>query len=203
MAEPRLDPFDITARARASYGPDGRLGLPRMATWPIFPFVTDGLQTRTVEDPVLPEPPRNGESGEDDCWTCKQDDGDFLWTDDHWRLGMPAEPMALPTLVVHSRAHLDSADLTDELAAEMGVVTVRAYKALDGIPGVGRVHVNKWGDGGAHLHVILYARPEGMIQLKGMYLSTWIDVLPPLPVETWAAIRAHVAGELAARSGTA
>ena len=79
----------------------------------------------------------------------------------------------------------------------MGVLLVRMERALAGIGGVGRVHVYKWGDGGAHLHVLVVARPRGMMQLRGMFLSTWMDVLPPLPVEEWAALRSHLAARLA------
>ncbi len=93
---------------------------------------------------------------------------------------------------------LQSGRLTDEHGAELGVLAVRAQRALASIAGVGRVHVYKWGDGGAHLHVILVARPEGMIQLKGMFLPVWMYILPPLPADQWTAIRDHVAAELAA-----
>jgi hypothetical protein len=75
-------------------------------------------------------------------------------------------------------------------------MTRRAREASASIEGVGRVHVYKWGDGGAHLHVVVVARPAGMIQLKGMFLSTWMFALPPLPADQWAAVRAHLAARL-------
>lgn len=77
---PRLDAIGITRRARDAYGPDGRPALPLQAGRPIFPFETAGLRMRPVEDPVLPEPPRNGETG-DDCWTCGQADDQFVLAD--------------------------------------------------------------------------------------------------------------------------
>jgi diadenosine tetraphosphate (Ap4A) HIT family hydrolase len=195
--EPRLDAFDITARARDAYGPDGRLALPKVAHWPIRPYEVDGLRMRHVDDPVLPEPPRSGESAAD-CWTCKAADEEFIWSGARWRISMPAEPQSLPAVTLHPREHLDFHELDLEHGAEMGVLMVRAQRALSSIEGVGRVHVYKWGDGGAHLHVVLIARPAGMIQLKGMFLSVWMFALPPLPADQWGAMREKVAAELAA-----
>ena len=192
---PRLDAAGITRRAREAYGPEGRPPLPKMATWPIFPFEPDGLRPRVLEDPVVPEPPRSGET-EDDCWTCRAPDESFLWSDQRWRVSMPEAPASLPGVVLYPRRHLDFGDLSDEMGAGLGVLLVRAERALASIRGVGRVHVYKWGDGGAHLHVLVVARPSGMMQLRGMYLSTWMDVLPPLPPEEWSTIRDHVAAHL-------
>ncbi len=76
----KLDAVDIIRRAREAYGPDGRLPLPPQAHWPIFPFETDGLRVRAIDDVVEPEPPRSGESAAD-CRTCKEVDGSFVWTD--------------------------------------------------------------------------------------------------------------------------
>jgi diadenosine tetraphosphate (Ap4A) HIT family hydrolase len=152
----KLDAFDITARARDAYGPDGRLALPKVAHWPICPFETDTLQVRHLNDPVVPEPPRHGEAARE-CELCQTPDDGFLWTDEHWRVGMSEEPMALPNVWLHSREHLDFDDLTDELAAEMGVRIAWIQRALNGIEGVARVHLNRWGDGGAHFHVLLVA----------------------------------------------
>jgi len=188
----RLDALDITRRARAAYGTDGRPALPKTAGWPIFPFDTGGLRGRALDDPVLPEPARHGEA-EEDCSTFAAPDEDFVWVGERWRVSMPPDPTSIPLLTLHTRAHLDFDQLTDELGAELGVLLVRGPRALGSIGGVGRVHVYKWGDGGAHLHVILAARPEGMIQLKGMFLSTWMYILPPLPTAQWQAMHVHVA----------
>jgi len=190
--ELRLDAVDITRRSRDTYGPDGRPPLPKQAGWPIFPFEADGLRARLLEGPVLPEPPRSGESPAD-CWTCKAADEEFVWSDERWMASMPAQPASVPTVVLHPREHLDFHELTDVLGAELGVLLVRAQRALVAIPGVGRVHVYKWGDGGAHLHVIVVARPAGMMQLRGTFLPVWMEMLAPLPNHEWAAIRAHVA----------
>ena len=192
----RLDAADSTRRAREAYGPDGRLALPKVAHWPIRPYEVEGLRMREVEDPVIPEPPRSGESGPEDCWTCKADDEHFVWSDARWRVSMPTSPESLPALTLHPREHLDFHELSLDQGAELGVLMVRAQRALTSIEGVGRVHVYKWGDGGAHLHLILIARPQGMIQLKGMFLSVWMYALPPLPVDEWRALREHLAGEL-------
>ena len=192
-----LDPFEIIGRARHRYGPDGRPALPPQADWPIFPFDKDGLRGRPLDDPVLPEPPRRGESA-GDCGTCAEPDDAFVWTDARWRVSMSVDPVSLPCLTIHTRAHLDFCDLTDDLGAELGVLLVRAERALGSIEGVGRVHVYKWGDGGAHLHVFLVARPTGMMQLRGMFLSTWMYVLPPLPGDQWQRLRAHVGERLRA-----
>lgn len=191
----RLDAFEITARARAAYEPGGRPALPHTATWPIFPFEIDELQVRRLEDPVVPEPPRRDEAA-DDCATCARPDGRFVWTDERWRVAMSEEPMSLPAVTLHPRAHVDFDGLTDDAGAEMGVLLVRVQRALATIEGVGRVHVNKWGDGGAHLHVFVVARPLGMMQLRGMFLTTWMHVLAPLPGELWTAIGRHLRTEL-------
>ena len=191
----RLDASEITSRARAAYGPDGRLALPKVAHWPIFPFETDDLRMRHVEDPVVPEAARHGEAAED-CDTCRSPDDAFLWTDAGWRVSMSKEPISLPAVWLESRDHIDFDDLTDEGGAEMGVLLVRIHRALASIEGVGRVHVNRWGDGGAHLHVWVVARPLGMVQLRGMFLLAWMYALPPLPDGLWTAIRSHVAASL-------
>lgn len=188
---PRLDPVDITARAREGCGPDGRLVLPRQSRWPIFPFDTVGLTMTELEDPVLPEPPRRGERP-GDCWTCRGDDASFVWSDEAWRVSMSNEALAVPEVVLHSREHIDFHELDDEQAAEMGVRLIRIQRALASIEGVGRVHVYKWGDGGAHLHIVLVARPVGMMQLRGMFLTTWMNALPPLDPDLWMAVRSHV-----------
>ncbi|MEP6696882.1 MAG: hypothetical protein ABJA34_08385 [Pseudonocardiales bacterium] len=200
-AGPGLDAAEFTERVRAAYGPDGRLAPPALTEWDIFPFEGD-LMVKRLADPVLPEPPRQGE----DPATCdcrQRGDDSYLWTDEHWRLGTLPEPAGVPAYLLMPRAHHDLADLPDELAAELGVLIVRLDAILSSVPGVGRVHVNKWGDGGAHLHVWFMARPAGVLQLRGSCLPDWLDVLPALPAEQWDSLGGYVARALAEYGGTA
>jgi len=138
-----------------------------------------------------------GEPG--DVQVGRSGDDRFVWSDEQWRVSMSDEPLPLPTLMLHSRAHIDCDALSDESAAEMGVRLIWMQRALASIEGVGRVHVAKWGDGGA-AHFVM-ARPRGMVQLKGMFLTTWLHALPPLSPELWSAIRSHVKTTLAAAGG--
>lgn len=189
----RVDAAALVARSRAASGPDGRLPTPDLATWPTFPFEGE-LLVRPLDD-VEPEPPRAGESAPD-CRVCSAPDGGAVWTGDRWRLDLPAEPMPVPGFLLVPRAHLDLADLDEAMAAELGVLTVRIARVLEAVPGVARVHVNRWGDGGAHLHVWFLARPAGVLQLRGSCLAEWLDILPALPPEDVDAVARHLAAEL-------
>ncbi|GAA2749659.1 hypothetical protein [Kitasatospora cinereorecta] len=171
--------------------------------WEVFPYEGD-LQIRVLEEPEVPEPPRDGEHGPDTCSQCARADGEFLWTDEHWRLGALAEPTALPAmLLLQPRAHHDLLDLPGDLAAQLGPMLQRVERAVLSLGGIARVHVNRWGDGGAHLHVWLIARPEGMMQLRGTCLPLWEDVLPKLPEGEWREYGRRIAAAMAAGGGTA
>ncbi|MFI6848181.1 hypothetical protein OG535_07260 [Kitasatospora sp. NBC_00085] len=65
------------------------------------------------------------------------------------------------------------------------------------------MHVNRWGDGAAHLHLWLIARPEGMMQLRGSTLPLWTDPLPAPSAEAWAATARRIAAAMAEGGGTA
>jgi hypothetical protein len=178
---------------RSQYGNDGRLPLPDVASWDIFPFEGQ-LLGKPLEDAVFPEPPRHGEAAAD-CGPCRTGDDDYIWVDERWRLKVVAG-QCVPAFILEPRQHADLGDLDDSLAAELGCLVVRVERAVASVPGVGRVHVNRWGDGGAHLHVWFFARPEGLLQLRGSCLPDWLDVLPPLPPEDSDAITRHVVGRL-------
>ena len=104
-------------------------------------------------------------------------------------------------LILESRSHLDLGDLPNMLAAELGVMTVRLERAIRSLDGVARVHVNRWGDGAAHLHLWFLARPYGRLQLRGTFLALWDDILPPIPEERWRENLALVAAWLAEFGG--
>ena len=98
-------------------------------------------------------------------------------------------------------SHLDIGDLPNLLAAELGVMTVRLERAIRSLDGVARVHVNRWGDGSAHLHMWFLARPYGRLQLRGTFLSLWDDILPVIPEHQWRENLALVAAWLAEFGG--
>jgi hypothetical protein len=104
-------------------------------------------------------------------------------------------------LILESRSHLDLGDLPNLLAAELGVMTVRLERAIRSLDNVARVHVNRWGDGSAHLHMWFLARPYGRLQLRGTFLSLWDDILPPISEATWRENLALVAAWLAEFGG--
>ena len=104
-------------------------------------------------------------------------------------------------LMLHPRDHHDLADLPDELAAELGVLTVHLARHIQALPHIARAHVYRLGDGGAHLHVWFFARPAGQSQLYGSWLVVWDDLLPEYPAEIADADAAVVARALAASYG--
>jgi len=199
MTEPGASPAvhprtsRLLARVRAAQAADGRLPLPDVATWDIFPFEGD-LLVKPLEAPVLPEPPRGGEDGAS-CWACDEGLEQAVWSDDRWKLVAPREA-AIPMVLLEPIAHLDLGDLDEAYAAELGILTVRIERALMGLGGVGRVHVAKWGDGGSHLHVWFFARPEGLLQLRGSSLSDWTDCLPPMPQDEWDEVTRAISAAL-------
>ncbi|WP_412541989.1 hypothetical protein R8Z50_05465 [Longispora sp. K20-0274] len=170
--------------------------------WDIFPFEGD-LQVKVLEAPELPEPPRHGEVPADcRCATGLPDN--TIWSDDNWVVLRMWEAHSLPAIVILKPiAHHDLDDLPPHLSAELGPVMQRVEKAIMGLGGIARVHVNKWGDGGAHLHWWFFGRPEGMVQLRGTCLPLWDDVLPRVPVEEWTETNRKIAAALAVDGGHA
>ncbi|MBC6448488.1 hypothetical protein [Actinokineospora xionganensis] len=183
--------------------PFGETGtLPPFADWATFPFTGD-LRVKPFETPVLPEPPRAGAGGVD-CEACDKPDEDFLWSDDHWRVGSTREPSGLPAvLFLFPREHYDLVDLPPALAASYGPMIQRVERAYLSLGGIGRVHQNKWGDGAEHLHLWFFGRPAGMLQFRGSFLTMWDDVLPPIPTDQWRDNLHRIAASLAEGGGTA
>jgi hypothetical protein len=54
----------------------------------------------------------------------------------------------------------------------------RVERAILSLGNVARVHLYRWGDGGAHFHVWFLPRPLGMVEASGMMLPIWEDALP-------------------------
>jgi diadenosine tetraphosphate (Ap4A) HIT family hydrolase len=101
--------------------------------------------------------------------------------DERWRLTQ-VQGVGVPlALMLHPRDHHDLADLTDDLAAELGVLSTHVARHVEALAHISRCHVYRIGDGGAHLHVWFFARPEGQAQLFGSWLVVWDDLLPEYP----------------------
>ncbi|MGS2618489.1 hypothetical protein ACVCAH_28760 [Micromonospora sp. LZ34] len=174
--------------------------VPDFTQWPSFPFEGD-LRVKQLDDPVPVEPPRKGE-GLRECTACKAPDEAYIWVGERWRVRAMDRPTGLPmVLILESRSHLDLGDLPNLLAAELGVMTVRLERAIRSLDGVARVHVNRWGDGSAHLHMWFLARPYGRLQLRGTFLSLWDSILPPISEAQWRENLAMVAAWLAEFGG--
>jgi hypothetical protein len=179
---------------------DASQELPDFVSWPTFPFEGD-LRIKGLEPVVAAEPPRHGEDPAT-CHACAAPDDAYIWVSDRWRVRALDRPTGLPmVLILESRSHLDLGDLPNLLAAELGVITVRLERAVRSLDGVARVHVNRWGDGSAHLHLWFLARPYGRLQLRGTFLSLWDDILPPIPEQHWRENLALVAAWLAEFGG--
>ncbi|WP_239135115.1 hypothetical protein [Streptomyces sp. SID12488] len=184
-----------------------RLPMPAdpVTAWETFPFepFEGELRIKPLLPPVLPEPDRDGEAGTEDCVVCRKPVTDALWADDHWRLDAVGE-LRLPAVVLlQPRGHYDLGDLPAARSAELGPLLQRAERAVLAVDGVARVHVNRWGDGGAHLHFWLLARPAGLTQLRGMFLALWEELLPPVPEPERLRAHRRIAAALAAGGGTA
>jgi diadenosine tetraphosphate (Ap4A) HIT family hydrolase len=170
------------------------LRMPPVEEWPTFPFDGD-LRPRALKGPEA-EPPRPGERGAD-CGACAKPDGEYLWTDELWRLAAPA-PNGLPVVVLlEPREHYaEPGDLPDEVARELGVMLARVERAVRSVGEIARVHVCRWGDGAEHLHWWFMARPAGLTQLIGSFAAIWDDILPPTPEDVWRENLARVARAL-------
>jgi diadenosine tetraphosphate (Ap4A) HIT family hydrolase len=194
-----MSPQEFHAHALQAADAEHRLPLSRMTGWDIAPFDQDGLRVAPLRPPIVPEPPRVDEEPAS-CGTCAARDTG-VWLDEYWRLrripgvGVPVALMLLP------RAHFDLADLPDERAAELGILTTHIARHVEALPHIARAHVYRIGDGGAHVHIWFFGRPEGQPQLRGSWLPVWDDLLPEYPEELAVADAAAVARALAESYG--
>jgi diadenosine tetraphosphate (Ap4A) HIT family hydrolase len=168
-----------------------------------FPFAGD-ITVKPLEPPVLPEPPRHGVEAAD-CHSCSRADDSYVWTDDSWRLTAYLPTQVRGIVLLETRAHLDSfTDFPDDLLAALGPMTARVERAVaEALGDVARVHVCRWGDGGAHFHLWFMPRPLGALQLRGSMLPMWLDVLPDLDDDVARAAVADIGRTLAESGGTA
>jgi hypothetical protein len=157
---------------------DVRVGdLPDYVGWPIFPFEGE-LRVKAPLPRLAQDIAREGEGGRP-CTPCARPDSDYIWTDDLWRMWSIEQASALPLAVMlETRAHVDLGGFSEDLARELGSMIRRLERAIGSLPDVGRVHVNRWGDGGSHFHLWFLARPVGVMELYGFGMPLWYRILP-------------------------
>lgn len=198
------------ARVAAATDNEGRLAVAveEMPGWDIFPFEIDSLRIKPLQPLLDVEPDRRGEDPAE-CWCASTGDPGaegtggppVVWSNERWRLVLLRE-MRLPiALSLEPLTHHDLPTLPDDLADELGLLMVATSAAVEELPSVGRVHIAKYGDGGAHLHLFLFGRPARMPQLRGSPLLDWEENLPAVPPEVHARNAAYVVQRLAARRG--
>jgi len=162
----------------------------------VLPFL-EPLTARTPGERVIPEPPRRGEPGGEPCGVCEGAATAAVWSDDHFTLHAPVGGSLPGTVWLATRAHVDSfADLPPEVANAFGPLAGRIERAILSLGNVGRVHLYRWGDGGAHFHVWFLPRPLGMLEARNHMLPLWEDVLPNVSDEELAEAARRVAAAL-------
>jgi len=175
---------EFYARVKAAADDEGRLAMPAagIPNWEIFPFESEGLRLKPLEPLAKAEAARDGEDpAQCRCASLRPDDEWVVWTDDHWKVRLFEESGAPLILMLSPKAHHDFTALPKDRAAEMGQIMVALGAAIEALPSVARVHVSKWGDGGAHTHIFFFARPTRMPQLRGTMMAVWDDFLPRVP----------------------
>lgn len=196
---------DYYARIESALGPERRLevAVTEMPGWDIYPYEIDSLVLKPLKPLAEVEPLRKGEDPAE-CWCAKSyrvDNGLLIWGNERWslRLALTTGLPFMATLGPHE--HYDLASLPDDMAAELGLLTVAVTRAVEELDVVGRVHVCKYGDGGAHLHVFFFGRPARMTQFRGSPLLDWEENLPRVPLEVLQANAEPVARALLERLG--
>ena len=144
----------------------------------LLPYI-EPLTAREPGERVIPEPPRRGEPGGKPCGICSGGATSAVWENEHFTLHPPVGGSLPGAVWIASKEHVDSfCDLSPEAAAAFGPTIGQVERAILALGDVGRVHLYRWGDGGAHFHVWLMPRPLGMLEASGMMLPLWEDVLP-------------------------
>jgi hypothetical protein len=191
---------EVYARIVALVDEEGHLPTPPIAEWDTFPW--EGVtHPRKVLPPVETEQPRTGIGGRG-CWRCDDPDRNVIWRNERWVVSTMDKPSGLPIIVfLMPKEHLDYTDLDDEMAGEHGQLSVWLARIITHLPNIGRVHVNKWGDGGEHLHTWFVARTARMPQTIGSYAVEWDEILPDVPEDIWRADLRYVAERMATHDG--
>ncbi len=193
---------EVYARVVAAVGEDGRLPMPPVHEWDMFPWEGE-MRPKMVQPPLEAEQPRGGEADKP-CWCAQGEPRNMIWRDERWFVRSFDKPGGLPLILVLAPfEHIDFADMDDEQAAEHGQISNWLHRIMAHMPNIGRVHVCKWGDGSAHMHVWFIARTARLPHIVGSMAVEWNEMLPPVPEDVWRADLEYVARHLANHAGEA
>ena len=156
----------------------------KWSEWSTWPFREGPGEPHDLA-PLGAERRRHGADGVD-CFMCAAvatDDADYVvWRDEVAMIGQPHDDIAIPfAAFLMPQRHADLSDLEPHEAARMGELMVLLERAVTDVLDVPRVQIMRWGDGQEHLHWWVMGRPTGADQLRGSFLASWDEILPPRP----------------------
>ncbi len=204
MLDGRMEPEsaeEFYARVQAATGDEGRLpvAVEEMPGWDIYPYEIDSLRLKPLQPLADKEPARAGEDPAE-CPCAGPPDPAFrertVWSNDRWQLVLDTSSRLPIGLSLGPHEHCDLPTVPDHLAGEMGRLIVAVSAGVESLPSVGRVQLAKYGDGGAHLHLMFFGRPARMLQLRGSPLLDWEENLPAVPLDVHRANAEPVARHL-------
>ena len=197
---------EFHARLVAAADAQGRLPvrIDQMPGWDIFPFEVDTLRMKPLRPLGEAEWPRHGDDpAQCGCADGEPDDARLVWANQRWRLSHVSSTGLPLMMTLDPVAHHDLNDLPDDLAGEMGRLMVAICDVMEQLPSVGRAHVQKIGDGAAHLHLWFIGRPARTTQFLGSPLLDWEENFPRTPEAVLRANAGFVAARLVDRVGGA
>ena len=137
-------------------------------------------------DRVVPEPPRRGEPGGPPVRHLRRQDDTAVWSDETWTLH-PRSGAACRAPSGWRAASTSTRSATCPARRRRLRPRRRAGRAGDArARRLGRVHLYRWGDGGAHFHVWFVPRPLGHARGGRDDAAVWEDVLPNVTDEELA-----------------
>src|SRR5262245_34023235 len=160
----------------------------------------DPLTIKEPADLTIPEPPRRGEAGGEPCYVCSEDGrNSAVWEDEHWTLHNPGQTALAGAMWLASKQHFDPyADMPADAAATLASTCGLIERAILSLGGIARVHVYRYGDGGAHFHLWFVPRPMGRLDMSGPHLAVWEDVMTPVEREELEIVGKRIAAALVA-----
>ncbi len=170
--------------------------------------VGEGSPVHRLDEPVIPEPSRNGELDGGPCRACLDDVAPerVVYRDELWRVFVLKDIAFAGACMLVSQRHVDGVSgLNEAELASFGPMVARISQALQDRPQgaagfgdgrVARVHGHLWNDGGAHLHMWFIPRPLGYLDLRGSVLVEWEEILPRATEEEVLAAAADLRSRL-------